>query len=81
MEIYRANPKINPRQMYTHNIFDLCSIARLNGIQVPKDIILNARMYTDWESAGRYGLYFTVRIDSVEKAVRLAQSWIEDLKI
>lgn len=80
-EIYKVNPNIDPRQMYTHNIVDLCNIAKINGIKVSKDIILNAKMYTDWEAAGRYDLHFTVRVDSIEKALRLAQSWMEDLKI
>lgn len=66
--------------MYTHKIFDLCSIAKRNGIKVPKDIVLNAQMYTDWEAAGRYDLHFSVRVDSVEKAIQLAQNWLDDLK-
>lgn len=52
----------------------------MNGIKIPKDIIINAQMYTDWEAAGRYDLHFSVRVDSVEKAIRLAQDWIDDLK-
>jgi len=79
-EIYRVKPNINPRQIYTHNIFDLCTIAGKIGIHVPKEIISNAQMYTDWEAAGRYDLHFTVRVDSVEKALRLAQQWMEKLK-
>lgn len=78
-QIYGVNPNINPKQVYTHKIFDLCSIARINGINVPKDIVINAQMYTDWEAAGRYDLHFSVRVDSIEKAVRLAQEWIEEL--
>lgn len=38
------------------------------------------QMYTDWEAAGRYDLHFSVRIDSIEKAIRLAQSWMKELK-
>lgn len=79
-QIYKINPNINPKQMYTHKIFDLCSIAKVNGIKIPKDIIINVQMYTDWEAAGRYDLHFSVRVDSVEKAIRLAQDWIDDLK-
>lgn len=78
-EIYRVNPNINPRQIYTHKIFDLCSIAQFNGIIIPKDIALNAQMYTDWEAAGRYDLHFSVRVDSIEKALRLAENWMKDL--
>lgn len=66
---------------YTHKIFDLCNIANMNGVKVPKEIWMNAQMYTDWEAAGRYDLHFSVRIDSIEKAVTLAQKWINDLKV
>lgn len=51
-EIYRVNPNINPRQMYTHKIFDLCTIGGMKGISVPKEIVSNVQMYTDWEAAG-----------------------------
>jgi len=37
-EIYKANPDINPRKMYTHKIYDLCAIAKANHIHVPKGI-------------------------------------------
>ena len=66
--------------MYIHKIFDLCSIAKLNGIKIPKGIVLNAQMYMYWEAAGRYDLYVSVRADSVEKAIQLAPDWIDDLK-
>lgn len=79
-EIYRVSPNINPRQMYTHKIPDLCNIAKINGIKIPRAIVANAQMYTDWEAAGRYDLHFSVRIDSIEKAIRLAQSWMKELK-
>lgn len=79
-EIYKRNPSVNPRQMYTHKIFDLCSIARQNGVKVPNVVVMNAQMYTDWEAAGRYDLHFSVRVDSIEKAVRIAESWIETLE-
>lgn len=29
-------------------------------------------MYSDWEAAGRYDLHFSVKMDSIEKALRLA---------
>ena len=80
-EIYKKNPHINHRQMYTHKIFDLCNIAKNNGVKVPKQIVVNAQMYTDWEAAGRYDLHFSVRVDSIEKAVRLAENWLKSLSI
>ncbi|MCM1134924.1 MAG: hypothetical protein NC400_05040 [Clostridium sp.] len=44
-EIYRISPAINSRKMYTHKIYDLCAIAQMNQIKVPKDIVEKA-MYT-----------------------------------
>lgn len=75
-EIYRVDPSINPHKLYSHKIYDLCTIAIGYGISVPKEILKNANMYTDWETGGRYDLHFSVRMDSVEKALRLAQDWI-----
>ncbi|MDD6071450.1 MAG: hypothetical protein PUC12_11675 [Clostridiales bacterium] len=53
------------------------AIAELNGIKVPRLIKNNAYMYSDWEAAGRYDLHFSVRIDSVEKALLLAKQWLD----
>lgn len=65
--------------IYTHKIFNLCTIAGMNGISVPKEIVSNAQMYTDWEAAGCYDLHFTVRVDSIDKSLRLAQQWMKEL--
>ncbi len=79
-EIYRVAPDISPRKMYTHKIYDLCAIAEKNGIQVPKAIKQKSYMYSDWEAAGRYDLHFSVRTDSVEKALRLAEDWLRKIE-
>lgn len=65
--------------MYTHKIYDLCAIAESYGIEVPKGIKDNAYMYSDWEAAGRYDLHFSVRTDSVEKALRLVEQWMKEI--
>ncbi|MCM1325227.1 MAG: HEPN domain-containing protein [Bacteroidales bacterium] len=80
-EIYRVNPHINPQKMYTHKIYDLCAIAESNGIKVPKEIKDKAYMYSDWEAAGRYDLHFSVRVDSIEKALYLAENWLNGTRI
>lgn len=79
-EIYRVNPSISPRKMYTHKIYDLCDLAEYNGIRVPREIKDKAYMYSDWEAAGRYDLHFSVRVDSVEKALRLVEKWMKEIK-
>lgn len=70
------DPDISPGKMYTHKIYDLCDIAESYGIKIPKEIRDNAYMYSDWEAAGRYDLHFSVRMDSIEKALRLAEKWL-----
>lgn len=79
-EIYKADPGISPRKMYTHKIYDLCAIAESYGIEVPKGIKDNAYKYSDWEAAGRYELHFSVRTDSVEKALRLVEKWMKEIE-
>lgn len=79
-EIYKVDPDISPRKMYTHKIYDLCDIAESYGIKVPKEIRDNAYMYSDWEAAGRYDLHFSVRLDSIEKALRLAEKWLGEVE-
>ena len=79
-KIYRVNPGISPRKMYTHKIYDLCTIAEDNGIKVPREIRDKAYMYSDWEAAGRYDLHFSVRMDSIEKALCLAENWLREIK-
>lgn len=66
--------------MYTHKIYDLCDLAEHSGIRVPREIKDKAYMYSDWEAAGRYDLHFSVRIDSVEKALRLVEKWMKEIK-
>ena len=78
-EIYKADPCISPRKMYTHKIYDLCVIAEGYGIIVPKSIKNNAYKYSDWEAAGRYDLHFSVRTDSIEKALCLAEEWLREI--
>lgn len=75
-EIYKVDPDISPRKMYTHKIYDLCAIAESYKIKIPKEIKDNAYKYSDWEAAGRYDLHFSVRMDSIEKALRLAEEWL-----
>ena len=35
----------------------------------------NAYKYSGLETAGRYDLHFFVRMDSIEKALRLSEEW------
>lgn len=66
--------------MYTHKIYDLCAIAEGQGIKVPKGIRDNSYMYSDWKATGRYDLHFSVRTDSVDKALRLVEGWLKEIE-
>ncbi|MDE6816876.1 MAG: HEPN domain-containing protein [Lachnospiraceae bacterium] len=79
-EIYRVNPQISPRKVYTHKIYDLCAVAEEHGIKIPKGIKDKSYMYSDWEAAGRYDLSFSVRVDSIEKALQIAEKWLEEIE-
>ena len=46
-EIYKVDPDISPRKMYTHKIYDL---------------------------------HFSVGLDSIEKALRLAEKWLGEIE-
>lgn len=79
-EIYRKNPNINPRKTYTHNLYDLCSIAKSLNIKIPADIRKNSIMYTEWEASGRYDIHFVVRVDSIKRAIKTATYWINEIE-
>ena len=50
------------------------------NIYVPAKIIRNAKTYTTWEAESRYGLQFSVRIDSIYSALDETEKWLIQLK-
>lgn len=50
------------------------------GINVPKKIVKNAKMYTSWEAESRYSLHYSVRVDSINTALRETQQWLIQIK-
>ena len=68
------------RQLFTHNLSQLCAICEKYGIDVPDKIVENAATYTSWEAESRYEVGFSVRTDTLLKAVNLAEQWLVDIK-
>lgn len=50
------------------------------GIDVPKKIAKNAKMYSTWEAESRYSLSYSVRIDSILTALDETEQWLIKLK-
>ena len=69
------------KQLYTHNlalmIREYCVPYEIN---VPKMICKNAELYTSWEAESRYSLGFSVRLDSLQKAIDYTETWLVELK-
>ena len=51
-----------------------------NNIIVPRLLINNAKLYTSWEAESRYRIGFSVRINSLKKAISIAEKWLLEIK-
>ncbi len=78
--IYDTGKFVDNRQIYTHDIDNLCSLAASLGVTIPREIQLNASMYSEWEASGRYDLHFVARKDSINKALRLAEEFLQTIE-
>ncbi|MCD8073927.1 MAG: hypothetical protein LUF27_02625 [Lachnospiraceae bacterium] len=63
-----------------HDIDHLCALATSLGVTIPREIRANARMYSEWEASGRYDLHFVARKDSINKALRLAEEFLQEIQ-
>ena len=77
MQIYESGKKIDNSKTYTHSIKKLIKYGEELGLQlnIPKSIIENAQMITDWEAGSRYGLGLSIRIDVLEKYYKMVDEW------
>ncbi len=76
---YRNEDEI--KQIYTHDLDKLIKkYIVLYSIYVPENIKKNAKTYTLWEAESRYDLHFSVRVDSVLKAIKSVEDWLVELK-
>ncbi|MCD8195639.1 MAG: HEPN domain-containing protein [Lachnospiraceae bacterium] len=79
-KIYDTEKYVDNRQIYTHDIDNLCALAISLGVTIPREIQLNASMYSEWEASGRYDLHFVARKDSINKAIRLAEEFLQTIE-
>lgn len=79
-QIYKADPNVSNKKMYTHKIYDLIAIAEAYNIKIPALIKKNALMYSDWEASGRYDLHFVARMDSIQNALDTLDTWYRELQ-
>lgn len=76
-EILNVEPNINMYLIHHHRIRDLCMVAKQLSIDIPKEIIKCADMYTKWEATGRYPGASVFNLNSIEKAIRITKKWID----
>ncbi len=68
------------KQLYTHNLaLMIREYCVPYEIYVPKMICKNAQLYTSWEAESRYSLGFSVRLDSLQKAIDYTEGWLIEL--
>ena len=69
------------KQIFSHNLDLLIKNFCLpNNIKIPSKLLSNAKLYTSWEAESRYRIGFSVRIDSLNKAVKTAEKWLLEIK-
>jgi len=80
--IYNSEKYVDgDKQIYSHDLDKLIVVYCMPyDIYVPKRIVKNAKMYTTWEAESRYSLHYSVRLDSIEKALTDTESWLIELK-
>lgn len=69
------------KQIFSHNLDLLIkNFCIPNNIKIPSKLLSNAKLYTSWEAESRYRIGFSVRIDSLNKAVKTAEKWLLEIK-
>ena len=77
--IYKSNENVS--QIITHDLDKLIKKYCVpNGIYVPDVIKRKAKVYTKWEVESRYDLHYSVRADSINKALEETENWLIKLK-
>lgn len=66
--------------LWGHDIAKLISQCKIVGIYIPSEIQKNARVYTLWETNSRYYPTQSIRRDSIQKAIRIAEEWIAEVE-
>lgn len=81
IQVYRKATEYYNHKLFNHNIEKLILYAETLeiGLFVPKYVRDNSLVITDWESGSRYDVGFSIRIDTLKKAVSEAEAWYEKL--
>ena len=81
IQVYRKAADYDNHKMFNHNVEKLILYAETLEIDlfVPKYVRDNSLVITDWESGSRYDVGFSIRIDTLKKAVNEADAWYEML--
>lgn len=66
--------------LWGHNIAKLISQCRETDINIPDEIKRNADVYTMWETISRYYPTQRIRRDSIQKAIRCTEMWIDEIE-
>ena len=75
------NNETSVKQIFSHNLDLLIkNFCIPNNIIVPRLLINNAKLYTSWEAESRYRIGFSVRINSLKKAISIAEKWLLEIK-
>ena len=71
------NIETSIKQIFSHNLDLLIkNFCIPNKINIPKELANNAKLYTAWEAESRYRIGFSVRINSLKKAIITAENWL-----
>ena len=81
IQVYRKAADYDNHKMFNHNVEKLILYAETLEIDlfVPKYVRDNSLVITDWESGSRYDVGFSIRIDTLKKAVNEADARYEML--
>ena len=80
-QIFNSGFQYNNRDLYTHDIAALISYIEKNemSVKIPKIIEQNSHIITSWEAGSRYDMHFSIRVDTLERHLRIINEWFDSL--
>ena len=82
LQIYKTLPAVDYGKIYKHDLTDLDSYARAEGVDLsmPKYISDRLALISSWEAEGRYDAHVVVRKDTLKKCINEIDQWYESLE-
>ena len=82
LQIYHSLATVDYGKIYKHDLADLESYARSEGVvlSLPKYILERLALISSWEAEGRYDTHFVVRTDTLKHCIKETNAWYESLK-